>query len=128
MGGFRLRSVRPVPPSGEKTGTSEVLRTSVRRVRPAGHGACAGPDERRQRRWNEALAALTRLATTQRVKLMASSNGTAAWETAKLAADLVRRLGLTEAVVAGRIPARRGVDLPPVAPTRSRNSSKLIRN
>jgi protein Tex len=52
-----------------------------------------------QRRWDEALAVLTRLATTHRVELIAIGNGTASRETDKLAAELVTRLGLTKAVV-----------------------------
>jgi protein Tex len=52
-----------------------------------------------QRRWDEALAVLARLATTHRVELIAIGNGTASRETDKLAAELVTRLGLTKAVV-----------------------------
>jgi len=52
-----------------------------------------------QRRWDEALAVLTRLATTHRVELIAIGNGTASRETDKLAAELVTQLGLTKAVV-----------------------------
>jgi uncharacterized protein len=52
-----------------------------------------------QRRWDEALAVLARLATTHRVELIAIGNGTASRETDKLAAELVTRLGLAKAVV-----------------------------
>ncbi len=52
-----------------------------------------------QRRWDEALAVLTRLATKHRVELIAIGNGTASRETDKLAAELVARLGVTKAVV-----------------------------
>jgi uncharacterized protein len=52
-----------------------------------------------QRRWDEALAVLARLATTHRVELIAIGNGTASRETDKLAAELVTQLGLTKAVV-----------------------------
>ncbi len=52
-----------------------------------------------QRRWDEALTVLTRLATTHRVELVAIGNGTASRETDKLAAELVKQLGLTKAVV-----------------------------
>ena len=52
-----------------------------------------------QRRWDEALAVLARLATTHRVELIAIGNGTASRETDKLAAELVMQLGLTKAVV-----------------------------
>ncbi len=48
-----------------------------------------------QRRWDEALAVLARLATTHRVELVAIGNGTASRETDKLAGQL----GLTKAVV-----------------------------
>jgi uncharacterized protein len=52
-----------------------------------------------QRRWDEALVVLARLATTHRVELIAIGNGTASRETDKLAAELVTQLGLTKAVV-----------------------------
>jgi uncharacterized protein len=52
-----------------------------------------------RRRWDEALAVLTGLATTHRVELIAIGNGTASRETDKLAAELVTRLGVTKAVV-----------------------------
>ncbi|WP_051087634.1 Tex family protein, partial [Wenjunlia vitaminophila] len=55
-----------------------------------------------QRRWDEALATLERLARQHRVELVAIGNGTASRETDKLAADLIRRhpeLKLTKAVV-----------------------------
>jgi uncharacterized protein len=52
-----------------------------------------------QRRWDEALAVLVRLATKHRVELIAIGNGTASRETDKLAAELVARLGVTKAVV-----------------------------
>jgi uncharacterized protein len=51
------------------------------------------------RRWDEALAVLTRLATTHHVELIAIGNGTASRETDKLAAELVKQLCLTKAVV-----------------------------
>ncbi|MBV9139596.1 MAG: RNA-binding transcriptional accessory protein [Pseudonocardiales bacterium] len=57
------------------------------------------PKNMTQRRWDEALAVLTRLASTHGVELIAIGNGTASRETDKLAAELVRRLGLTKAVV-----------------------------
>jgi protein Tex len=52
-----------------------------------------------QRRWDEALAVLARLATEHRVELIAIGNGTASRETDKLAAELVKQLGVTKAVV-----------------------------
>jgi len=52
-----------------------------------------------QRRWDEALTVLTRLVTAHRVDLVAIGNGTASRETDKLAAELVRRLGVTKAPV-----------------------------
>jgi uncharacterized protein len=45
-----------------------------------------------QRRWDEALATLTKLAHDHRVELIAIGNGTASRETDKLATELVRRL------------------------------------
>ena len=45
-----------------------------------------------QRRWDEALAALGKLAVTHRVDLIAIGNGTASRETDKLATDLVKLL------------------------------------
>ena len=52
-----------------------------------------------QRRWDEALAVLARLATKHRVELIAIGNGTASRETDKLAAELVKQLTVTKAVV-----------------------------
>ncbi len=52
-----------------------------------------------QRRWDEALAVLARLARTHHVELIAIGNGTASRETDKLAAELVKQLGVTKAVV-----------------------------
>jgi uncharacterized protein len=52
-----------------------------------------------QRRWDEALAVLARLATKHRVELIAIGNGTASRETDKLAAELVKQLNVTKAVV-----------------------------
>ena len=43
-----------------------------------------------QRRWDEALAALAKLAREHRVELIAIGNGTASRETDKLATELVR--------------------------------------
>ena len=57
------------------------------------------PKNMAQRRWDEALATLDRLATAHRVELIAIGNGTASRETDKLAAELVTRLGLTKAMV-----------------------------
>ncbi|HEU4425640.1 MAG TPA: Tex family protein [Pilimelia sp.] len=55
-----------------------------------------------QRRWDEALATLARLARAHRVELVSIGNGTASRETDKLAADLIARnadLNLTKIVV-----------------------------
>ncbi|MEO7195395.1 MAG: Tex-like N-terminal domain-containing protein, partial [Pseudonocardiaceae bacterium] len=52
-----------------------------------------------QRRWDEALSVLTRLATAHHVELIAIGNGTASRETDKLATELVTRLSVTKAVV-----------------------------
>ncbi|HKR49194.1 MAG TPA: Tex family protein [Pseudonocardiaceae bacterium] len=52
-----------------------------------------------QRRWDEALHVLTRLATAHHVELVAIGNGTASRETDKLAVELVKQLGVTKAVV-----------------------------
>ncbi|MDQ4104637.1 MAG: RNA-binding transcriptional accessory protein [Actinomycetota bacterium] len=52
-----------------------------------------------QRRWDEALAVLARLATMHRVQLVAIGNGTASRETDKLAAELAKRVSVTKAVV-----------------------------
>ncbi len=52
-----------------------------------------------RRRWDEALAVLARLVTTHHVELVAIGNGTASRETDKLAAELVKQLGVTKAVV-----------------------------
>jgi protein Tex len=55
-----------------------------------------------QRRWDDAIAALARLAALHRVELVAIGNGTASRETDKLAAELIAKhpaLPLTKAVV-----------------------------
>jgi uncharacterized protein len=55
-----------------------------------------------QRRWDEALAALARLAAAHRVELIAIGNGTASRETDRLAASLIKahpELKLTKIVV-----------------------------
>jgi protein Tex len=55
-----------------------------------------------QRRWDEAVAVLERLARTHRVELVAIGNGTASRETDKLAGELARRhpeLKLTKVMV-----------------------------
>jgi uncharacterized protein len=55
-----------------------------------------------QRRWDEALAILAKLATEHRVELIAIGNGTASRETDKLASELVRlrpELKMTKVVV-----------------------------
>ncbi|MGH3821570.1 MAG: Tex family protein [Pseudonocardiaceae bacterium] len=53
------------------------------------------PKDKTRRRWDEALAVLTRLARTHHVELVAIGNGTASRETDKLAGQL----GITKAVV-----------------------------
>ena len=55
-----------------------------------------------QRRWDEAIAQLARLARDHRAELVAIGNGTASRETDRLAAELIRlhpELGLTKVVV-----------------------------
>ena len=55
-----------------------------------------------QRRWDDSIAQLARLAQEHRVELIAIGNGTASRETDRLAAELIRlhpELGLTKAVV-----------------------------
>ncbi len=55
-----------------------------------------------QRRWDESVATLARLARAHKVDLVAIGNGTASRETDKLAADLIRLhpdLGLTKVMV-----------------------------
>ena len=55
-----------------------------------------------QRRWDDSLAALARLAAAHRVELVAIGNGTASRETDKLAAELIQRhpeLRLTKVMV-----------------------------
>jgi uncharacterized protein len=55
-----------------------------------------------QRKWDESIATLERLARAHNVDLIAIGNGTASRETDKLAADLLQRhpdLGVTKAVV-----------------------------
>ncbi len=55
-----------------------------------------------QRRWDESVAVLARLAKAHRVELIAIGNGTASRETDKLAADVIAKypeLGLTKVMV-----------------------------
>jgi protein Tex len=55
-----------------------------------------------QRRWDESIAQLTRLAQEHRVELIAIGNGTASRETDRLGTELIRlhpKLGLTKVVV-----------------------------
>ena len=55
-----------------------------------------------QRRWQEAIAVLAKLAREHKVELIAIGNGTASRETDRLAADLIRQhaeLSLTKVVV-----------------------------
>ncbi|MGH3902521.1 MAG: Tex family protein [Pseudonocardiaceae bacterium] len=57
------------------------------------------PKNMAQRRWDEALAVLTRLAQKHHVELVAIGNGTASRETDKLAGQLIKQLSITKAVV-----------------------------
>ncbi|MGH3718283.1 MAG: Tex family protein [Pseudonocardiaceae bacterium] len=64
-----------------------------------------------QRRWDEALTVLTRLATVHRVELIAIGNGTASRETDKLAAELVTRLSVTKAEVSKAVVSEAGASV-----------------
>ena len=103
-----LRDLLLAAPAGARPtmGLDPGYRTGVKVAVVAGTGQVAAtatiyPHEP-QRRWDEAIAVLARLAGEHRVELIAIGNGTASRETDRLAAELIRlrpELGLTKVVV-----------------------------
>jgi uncharacterized protein len=103
-----LRDLLLAAPAGARPtmGLDPGYRTGVKVAVVAGTGQVAAtatiyPHEP-QRRWDESIAQLARLAQDHRVELIAIGNGTASRETDRLAAKLIRsypELGLTKVVV-----------------------------
>jgi len=103
-----LRDLLLAAPAGARTtiGLDPGFRTGVKVAVTDATGKVLGtatiyPHEP-QRRWDEAIDVLARLAKTHRAELIAIGNGTASRETDRLAADLIRRhpgLTLTKVVV-----------------------------
>jgi uncharacterized protein len=103
-----LRDLLLAPPAGPRPtmGLDPGYRTGVKVavVDATGKVAASGTvyPHVPQRRWEEAIAALARLAAAHRVELIAIGNGTASRETDKLAAELIARhpeLKLTKVMV-----------------------------
>jgi protein Tex len=103
-----LRDLLLAAPAGARPtmGLDPGYRTGVKVAVVAGTGQVAAtatiyPHEP-QRRWDEAIAVLARLAAEHRVELIAIGNGTASRETDRLTAELIRlhrELELTKVVV-----------------------------
>jgi len=103
-----LRDLLLAAPAGARAtiGLDPGFRTGVKVAVTDGTGKVTGtatiyPHEP-QRRWDEALDILARLAKAHRAELIAIGNGTASRETDRLAADLIKRhpeLKLTKVVV-----------------------------
>jgi uncharacterized protein len=103
-----LRDLLLAAPAGARPtmGLDPGYRTGVKVAVVAGTGQVAAtatiyPHEP-QRRWDESIARLARLAQDHRVELIAIGNGTASRETDRLAAELIRsypELELTKVVV-----------------------------
>jgi protein Tex len=103
-----LRDLLLAAPAGARTtiGLDPGFRTGVKVAVTDATGKVLGtatiyPHEP-QRRWDEAIDVLARLAKTHHAELIAIGNGTASRETDRLAADLIRRhpeLTLTKVVV-----------------------------
>jgi protein Tex len=103
-----LRDLLLAAPAGARVtiGLDPGFRTGVKVAATDGTGKVTGtstiyPHEP-QRRWDEAIDALARLAAAHHAELIAIGNGTASRETDRLAADLIKRhpeLKLTKVVV-----------------------------
>jgi uncharacterized protein len=93
-----LRDVLLAAPAGNRAtlGLDPGLRTGVKVAVVDGTGKVVATDtvypHAPARKWDEALAALVRLARKHAVELVAIGNGTASRETDKLAAELLKRL------------------------------------
>jgi uncharacterized protein len=103
-----LRDLLLAAPAGARPtmGLDPGYRTGVKVAVVDGTGKVAATEtiypHQPQRRWDEALAALARLAARHRVELVAIGNGTASRETDKLADDLIKAneaLNLTKVLV-----------------------------
>ena len=93
-----LRDVLLAAPAGNRAtlGLDPGLRTGVKVAVVDGTGKVVATDtvypHAPARKWDDALATLTRLARQHAVELVAIGNGTASRETDKLAAELIKRL------------------------------------
>ena len=93
-----LRDVLLAAPAGNRAtlGLDPGLRTGVKVAVVDGTGKVVATDtvypHAPARKWDEALATLTRLARQHAVELVAIGNGTASRETDKLASELIRKL------------------------------------
>lgn len=93
-----LRDVLLAAPAGNRAtlGLDPGLRTGVKVAVVDGTGKVVATDtvypHAPARKWDEALATLTRLARQHAVELVAIGNGTASRETDKLAAELIKQL------------------------------------
>jgi uncharacterized protein len=93
-----LRDVLLAAPAGNRStlGLDPGLRTGVKVAVVDGTGKVVATDtvypHAPARKWDEALATLTRLARQHAVELVAIGNGTASRETDKLAAELIKQL------------------------------------
>ncbi len=103
-----LRDLLLAAPAGARAtmGLDPGYRTGVKVAVVAGTGQVAATatiyPHQPQRRWDEAIAQLARLAQEHRVELLAIGNGTASRETDRLAAELIQlhpELKLTKVVV-----------------------------
>lgn len=94
-----LRDVLLAAPAGNRStlGLDPGLRTGVKVAVVDGTGKVLATDtvypHAPARKWEDALATLTRLARQHAVELVAIGNGTASRETDKLAAELIKALG-----------------------------------
>ena len=97
-----LRDVLLAAPAGNRAtlGLDPGLRTGVKVAVVDGTGKVVATDtvypHAPARKWDEALAALVRLAQKHNVELVAIGNGTASRETDKLAAELIKLLPAAE--------------------------------
>ena len=107
-----LRDVLLAAPAGNRAtlGLDPGLRTGVKVAVVDGTGKVVATDtvypHAPARKWDEALATLTRLARQHAVELVAIGNGTASRETDKLAAELIKQL--SAAAGSGTGPGRAG--------------------
>jgi protein Tex len=102
-----LRDVLLAAPAGNRAtlGLDPGLRTGVKVAVVDGTGKVVATDtvypHAPARKWDEALATLTRLARQHAVELVAIGNGTASRETDKLAAELIKQLASAGAGTSG---------------------------